>query len=174
MTNDLSKYIEATCVSPKKVRIYDAFAQQYVVHEVPCGNCIHCKMQKVNEWITRLYAQKNYSKYVYYISLDYAPFDLNSPVAALLAAETGAAEHNINKYGTHGLHPVVLCKNHFADFHKRLRKNTGVQYQYFLGVENMALHIRAPTSTSLSSLILPSHETTLSKHGLLKVTKLVV
>ncbi len=131
MINDLSKYIEATCVNPKKVRIYDPFAQQYVVQQVPCGNCIHCKMQKVNEWITRLYSQKNYSKYVYYISLDYAPFDISSPVAALLAAETGAAEHNINKYGKHGLHPVVLCKNHFADFHKRLRKNTGVHYQYF-------------------------------------------
>lgn len=131
MTSDLSKHIEATCIRPKKVRIYDAYSKQYVIQDIPCGHCIHCKMQKVNEWITRLYAQKNYSKYVYYISLDYRPFDTSHPSALKLARETGAMYHDINKNGTYGLHPLVLCKNHYSDFHKRLRKNTGVQYQHF-------------------------------------------
>lgn len=128
---DLHKHIYSHCISPKKVRVWSAYHGQFVYKELPCGNCIHCRNQRVNEWVTRLYAQAKTSQYVYYISLDYAPFNLENSTSAQLAAETAACYHNINKYEKYGLQPILLCRNHFDDFHKRLRKNTKIKYQYF-------------------------------------------
>lgn len=127
---DIKKYIYGHCVSPVKVRIWDSFSNSYVVRLLPCGKCLHCRNTHINEWCTRLVAQKKYSKYCYYVSLDYAPFSLSDPNAYKLASETAACYHNINKNGTFGMHPLVLCKNHLQDFYKRLRKQ-GIKCQYF-------------------------------------------
>lgn len=128
---DLKKYIYGHCVSPKDIKIWDSYSQSFVVRSLPCGKCLHCKNTSVNEWCTRLVAQTKYSSFIYYVSLDYAPFDLTSPVARQLARETAACYHNINKYGNYGMHPLVLCKNHLQDFFKRFRKNTQKKIQYF-------------------------------------------
>ena len=128
---DLKKYIYGHCVQPVRTKIWDAYSSQYVYRFLPCGKCLHCKNTHINEWCTRLIAQKKYSKYCYYISLDYKSFDLNSTVAHKLAMETAACYHNINKNNSYGMHPLLLCKNHLQDFYKRLRKNTGAKLQYF-------------------------------------------
>lgn len=127
---DLRKYIYSHCVHPVRVRVWDSYSQQYIMRELPCGKCLHCQNTHINEWCTRLVAQRKYSKYCYYVSLDYAPFPISDPNARLLAAETAATYHNINKNATYGMHPLLLCKNHLQDFYKRLRKQ-GNKVQYF-------------------------------------------
>lgn len=128
---DLKKYIYGHCVTPVRVRTWDVYSRSYIVRDCPCGKCLHCKNTHINEWVTRLYAQALYSPHVYYITLDYAPFDLTSPVARQLASETAACYHNINSTRHLAMHPLVLCKNHLQDFFKRLRKNTSATIQYF-------------------------------------------
>lgn len=128
---DIKKYIYSHCVSPVRVQIWDSCSCQYVCREVPCGKCLHCRNTHINEWVTRLIAQKKYSKFCYFVSLDYKSFDLTNQDAALLARETAACYHNININGKYGMHPLVLCKNHLQDFFKRFRRNTGIKIQYF-------------------------------------------
>lgn len=128
---NLRNYIYSHCVNPVRVKIWDSYSQQFIYRELPCGKCLHCQNTHINEWCTRLFAQRKYSKYCYYVSLDYAPFDEASPVSMQLAKETAACYHDINKYKSYGLHPLVLCKNHLQDFFKRLRKNTNIKLQYF-------------------------------------------
>lgn len=128
---NLRNYIFSHCVSPVSVRTFDAYSQKFVTRKVPCGKCLHCKNQHINEWTTRLYAHSLYVKNVYYITLDYAPFDDNNATACKLAAETAAAYHDLNINHSIGLHPILLCKNHLQDFFKRLRKNTEKNFQYF-------------------------------------------
>lgn len=127
---DLKKYIYSHCVSPVRTKVWDSYSQSFIYRELPCGKCLHCRNTHINEWCTRLIAQRKYSKYCYYVSLDYAPFTLSDPTSRSLAAETAAVYHNINKFGKYGMHPLVLCKNHLQDFYKRLRK-LGVKCQYF-------------------------------------------
>lgn len=128
---DLKKYIYGHCVSPISVMSYDAYHKAHVLQQYPCGKCLHCRNSHINEWTTRLYAQAKYSKHVYYITLDYAPFDVSTAVGQFLAAETAAQYHNINKNKNYGMQPILLRKNHLQDFFKRLRKNTGKKFQYF-------------------------------------------
>lgn len=128
---DIRKYIYSHCIEPRKVPIFDAFSQTTQIREVPCGKCLHCRNNHTGEWITRLYAQSLYSPYVYYITLDYAPFDLRNAIARKLAADTAACYHNINVYHSYGMHPILLQKFHLQQFFKRFRKNTGKKIQYF-------------------------------------------
>lgn len=128
---DLRKYIYGHCVHPKKVRIYDSYSKSYIVRLLPCGKCLHCRNTHISEWVTRLVSERKYHTYIYYVSLDYAPFKISDPVALKLARETAACYHNINKNHTYGMHPLVLCKNHLQDFFKRLRKRTNLKLQYF-------------------------------------------
>lgn len=128
---DIKKYIYGHCISPVRVRMFDAYTRGDVIRDVPCGKCLHCRNTHVNEWVTRLYAQSMYSQNVYFVTLDYAPFELTSSVAAKLAAETAAVYHNINITKKYGMQPLILCKNHLQDYFKRLRRNTSKTLHYF-------------------------------------------
>lgn len=128
---DIKKYIYGHCISPVRVSVWDSYKQCNSLFELPCGKCLHCRNTHINEWVTRLYAQAKYSAHVYYITLDYASFDLTSPVARKLAAETAACYHNINCNSKYGMHPLILEKSHLQNFLKRFRKNTGKKIQYF-------------------------------------------
>lgn len=128
---DVRKYIYSHCVSPLRIKVYDAYTNSHVYREVPCGKCLHCRNQRINEWVTRLEAQAIYSPYIYYITLDYAPFDPSIDTAMQLAVETAAAYHAINRTHHYALHPILLCKNHLQDYLKRFRKNTGKKIQFF-------------------------------------------
>lgn len=134
---DIKKFIYGHCVSPQKVRIWDTYSMSYVVREVPCGKCLHCKNTHVNEWVTRLYAQAQYSAHVYYITLDYAPFSYSpdtfpNSTSERLAAETAACWNNLNITHRYGVQPLILNKSHLQEFFKRFRKNNkDTKIQYF-------------------------------------------
>lgn len=129
---DIRKYIYSHCVSPTRLSIFNAATGMYEPRFVPCGKCLHCRNQKVNEWTTRLYAHALYSKNVYYITLDYAPFNESVDTAMQLACDTAAAWHDLNINHAYGLHPILLRKEHLQKFFKRLRKNNPKKsFQYF-------------------------------------------
>lgn len=117
--------IYAECFNPKKVKMYDAIARKNVVREVPCGKCYHCKITKVNEWVTRMVLQSLYSKYVYFGTLTYAVTD------TAVFRETSPMLSRFNKENKLLPTPLLLRKDHLQKFFKRLRKNTGVKFQYF-------------------------------------------
>lgn len=140
---DIRKYIYSHCVQPITLNVYNAATGTYENKQVPCGKCLHCRNTRVNEWTTRLYAHAKYVKNVYYITLDYAPFDTNNSVAMQLAADTAASYHNLNINHTYGLHPILIKKEHLQKFFKRLRKNSPEKsFQYFACMEYGHLYAR--------------------------------
>lgn len=44
--------------------------------EVPCGKCLHCRLQKTREWTTRLLHESAYWKDCVFVTLTYAPENL--------------------------------------------------------------------------------------------------
>lgn len=128
---NIKKYIYGHCVSPVRTKVFDTFSHTFIYRDVPCGKCLHCRNTRINEWVTRLFAEFKYRKYCYFVSLDYAPFTLSDPTSRELARDTAAFYHNINKNSNYGLQPLVLCKSHLQKFYKRLRFNTNVKCSYF-------------------------------------------
>lgn len=133
---DIKKYILGHCVHPVEVKVFDTYSNTFVVRQLPCGKCLHCRTTHVNEWVTRLYAHAQYSNYVYYITLDYAPFSyekdtFSDSTAYQLAVDTASVWHNINSTHRYGMQPLLLRKSHLQNFFKRFRKNTNIPFQYF-------------------------------------------
>lgn len=127
------KYIYGHCVSPIKVQIRNPLNMLYEEREVPCGRCLHCKMTKKNEWLTRMYLQSLYSKYTYFVTLTY---DVEMMTNEQLM-DTHAIVHNCNYKHDNMLRPLTLCKRHHQLFFKRLRKyykqrNIDFSCQYFI------------------------------------------
>lgn len=122
---DIDKYIYSECFSPVQIRIYNGIKNAYEYKNVPCGKCYHCKITRINEWVTRMVAQSNYSKYVYYGTLTYS-----GRKPTIYTAECLAVNSSFNESKTLNLTPLVLRKDHAQKFFKRLRKNTGVKFQY--------------------------------------------
>lgn len=117
--------VYSSCFNPVRIMLYDNIEQREVIRELPCGKCYHCRITKINEWVTRMVLQSLYSKYVYFGTLTYAVtktkhFDETLPLIS-----------SINKEGKLLPTPVVLVKPHLQKFFKRLRKNTGIKFQYF-------------------------------------------
>lgn len=135
--NLTKKYIYGRCFNPQKVKIYNQVTHNYELKEVPCGKCYHCRMTKINEWVSRMYCQSLFSKYVYFVTLTYSPFDFdfdyknNTSVVFRLAYDTNYILSDINTFHKLQYQPLTLSKSHLQKFFKRLRKNTGVKFQYF-------------------------------------------
>lgn len=121
---DISKYIYSECQSPIKVKVYNGIKNIYEEKEVPCGKCYHCKITRINEWVTRMVIQSNYSKYVYFGTLTYGSKQPHEYSKENLSYVT-----DFNKEKHKVLTPLVLRKDHVQKFLKRLRKNTGVKFQ---------------------------------------------
>ena len=122
---DISNLIYSECQSPVKVKMYNGITNCYEFRDVPCGKCYHCKMTRINEWVTRMVIQSNYSKYVYFGTLTY-----NGINPTILNDECLSVMSNFNQTGKFNDTPLVLRKDHVQKFLKRLRKNTGVKIQY--------------------------------------------
>ena len=122
---DIEKYIYSECQNPNKVKIYNGVNNCYEVKDVPCGKCYHCKITRINEWVTRMVIQSNMSNYVYYGTLTYGSKKHTQYHKETLAI---MSDHNKNKSLTYT--PIILRKDHLQKFFKRLRKNTGVKFQY--------------------------------------------
>ena len=54
---DISTLIYSDCQNPQKVSIYNGIKRCYEVRNVPCGKCYHCKITRINEWVTRMVIQ---------------------------------------------------------------------------------------------------------------------
>lgn len=119
--------IYSECFEPVEMPLYDGVKKMVVKKYVPCGKCYHCRITKVNEWVTRMSLQSMISKHSYYVTLSYD----SAAYGSELFEDTNPCRHNISKIGKMQYQPLTLCKKHLQDFFKRLRKNTGVKLQYF-------------------------------------------
>ena len=122
---DISTLIYSECQSPVKVSIYNGIKNCYEFRDVPCGKCYHCKITRINEWVTRMVIQSNYSKYVYFGTLTYS-----SRNSTIYTYECLSHKSSFNSTNTNIDTPMILRKDHVQKFLKRLRKNTGIKFQY--------------------------------------------
>lgn len=83
---------------------------------VPCGRCIGCRLKRASMWSVRIMHEvKNWDECCF-VTLTYSP-------------------ENLPKDGS-------LSVEHCQKFFKRLRKNLGRKFKYFLGAEYGELHTR--------------------------------
>lgn len=122
---DIEKYIYSDCQNPLEIRVYNGITNCYEYKNVPCGKCYHCKITRINEWVTRMVIQSNMSQYVYYGTLTYG-----GKRPTIYNRETLSIYTTFNKTHTNNYTPTILRKDHLQKFFKRLRKNTGVKFQY--------------------------------------------
>lgn len=123
-----NSYQSTQCYNPIRLRVFDSHTQTYRKIFVPCNSCYHCKETKVNSWVTRMYAHLEDFRHVYFVTLTYRPFVKIRPLEELLLQKlSGAIWHQDSYNSTHhyAYNPCVLCKSHYQNFLKRLRKNTG-------------------------------------------------
>lgn len=118
------------CIHPEQVLVYDAHSQVQRFIDVPCGRCYHCTETKINEWVTRMYAHVEDFKHVYFVTLTYRSItDPKVPVNSLLLSKLSQAVWHrdaLNATKHYSYNPCLLCKSHYQNFLKRLRKNTGL------------------------------------------------
>lgn len=124
----IERVYHCKCSTPLKIKHWDFISQCYVIDEVPCGNCHHCRMSKVSDWITRLTAHAKYHKFVYFVTLTFREFSSKTP--SCLIQETNSVCHNININHRFQLSPLTLNKSILQKFFKRLRKS-GHKFSYF-------------------------------------------
>lgn len=121
---DINNLLYSECHNPVKVKIYNGIKNCYEYKNVPCGQCYHCKITRINEWVTRMVVQSNYSNYVYYGTLTYD----GKHITALDDCLPIWSCDNYTKKRSYT--PLILRKDHLQNFFKRLRKNTGIKFQY--------------------------------------------
>lgn len=121
---DINSLIYSECHNPVKVKIYNGIKNCYENKNVPCGQCYHCKITRINEWVTRMVVQSNYSNYVYYGTLTY---DGKHTTAIEECLPVWSCDNYTKK---RSYTPLILRKDHLQKFFKRLRKNTGIKFQY--------------------------------------------
>ena len=123
------KYIDGQCTKPVTIDWRNPLTGLNEKRDVPCGNCWHCRLTKVNEWYTRMYLNSAYRKHTYFITLTYD----SERMTEQELIETCACVHPINYKHEEQLSPLTLCKRHVQLFFKRLRKKyPDEQFQYYL------------------------------------------
>lgn len=126
---DISTLIYSECQHPQKISIYNGITNRYEMRDVPCGKCYHCKITKINEWVTRMVIQSKDSKYVYFGTLTYSSLKPTSCIYDCLPCNFDK-NPTIKDPNFYKDVPMVLRKDHVQKFFKRLRKNTGIKLQY--------------------------------------------
>ena len=122
---EIEKLIYSNCSNPQKVRLYNGVIGAYEYKDVPCGKCYHCKITRINEWVTRMTIEANYNKFVYFGTLTYGSKCITTYSQECLGMYTDFNQNQVKTYT-----PMVLRYDHVQKFFKRLRKNTGVKFQY--------------------------------------------
>lgn len=82
--------------------------------EIPCGQCIGCRLQYSRQWADRCIMELNYHRSAYFITLTYSDEFINGENDVrryYVDEETGEAKVSLS-----------LCKRHLQLFFKRLRK----------------------------------------------------
>lgn len=103
------------CTSNVKGRYYTKIATRFV--EIPCGNCIGCRLQYAREWANRCMLEAKYHEESHFITLTYN--DKYLPTNCFVK-ETG-------EY----IDIPTLVKKDLQDFFKRLRKKLNYDIRYF-------------------------------------------
>lgn len=110
-------------------RVYNDFDSNYrhkavyAYTEVPCGNCIGCRLDYAKAWSERLMIELQTHKSAYFATITYN--DAHLPTVAYTSPETGEI----------GLRIGTLQKRDIQLFIKRLRKNTGQKLRYYCAGE---------------------------------------
>lgn len=84
---------------------------------IPCGKCIDCRLEHSKQWAERCMLEAKQYQFNYFITCTYD--DEHLPLAEWT-----------NDHGS-GKSPT-LCKEDFQKFLKRLRKNLGIQFRYYM------------------------------------------
>lgn len=128
-------YIRCHCYHPQKVKVYDAHAASFILKDVPCGCCYHCRQSKINEWVTRLYAHCESYKYIYFTTLTYRSFEKErSPYTEYLfnyLQDCYFHYDSFNESHRPCYSPCRLEKSHYQNFFKRLRRYNNLDLTYF-------------------------------------------
>lgn len=96
------------------------FVREFV--EIPCGQCIGCRLDYSRMWANRCLLELQYHKSSFFVTLTYD--DEHLPLTFFGEPETGEA------------HPAAtLRKADFQKFMKRLRRNTGQGLRFFAAGE---------------------------------------
>lgn len=123
-----SQYQASHCYHPIKINLYDSHTSTFVKRFVNCGTCYHCMETKINEWVTRMYAHLEDFKYAYFVTLTYRSItDAEHPVNQLLLNKLSQAVWHLDNFNERkhmSYNPCLLCKEHYQNFIKRLRKLT--------------------------------------------------
>lgn len=91
--------------------------------EIPCGDCIGCRLDYAKGWSDRLMIELQSHKSAYFVTLTYN--DAHLPTVAYNSPDSGEI----------GLRRASLRKRDVQLFLKRLRKNTGQKIRYFCAGE---------------------------------------
>ena len=122
-----NEYQRAHCYDPQRLTLVSAHDCLPVQRDIDCGRCYHCRETKINSWVTRMYAHCEDFPYVYFVTLTYRSFYSLGLVSELVLQKlNGALWHfdDLNETNRLGWNPCLLCKSHYQNFLKRLRKNT--------------------------------------------------
>ncbi len=112
------KYVYGHCYRPIRLsRMFDITKQDFVERDVPCGQCQHCRMTRVNEWVTRMRLQSATYRNTYFITLTISP---DAPQEVLDTHRSVKTTINSNKRYVNT--PIVLDKATPQKFLKRLRR----------------------------------------------------
>lgn len=68
----LYKWQVANCPNKTKVWVNDPLTSTRKQIEVPCGQCLHCRNTRLNEWYARMFLHSFHYKHVYYVTFTYA------------------------------------------------------------------------------------------------------
>lgn len=77
--------------------------------QIPCGQCIECRLQRSRQWANRCMLELQYHKSSYFVTLTYDNDHL--PTNEVINEDTGEVNYN-----------ATLVKKDFQDFMKRLRR----------------------------------------------------
>lgn len=99
-------------VSDRARRVYRDFI------EIPCGQCIGCRIDYSRQWANRCLMELQYHESSYFVTLTYD--DVHVPISYYANNDDGEASP-----------AQTLCKRDLQLFFKRLRYNTGQDIRYF-------------------------------------------
>lgn len=116
------RYLYSTCQRPTRLkRFFNIMSQDYEERDVPCGNCLHCRMTKINEWTTRMRCQSATYKHTYFVTLTISS---DAPTDILRAHNYTMSD--INKNHKWQPTPITLDKRTLQLFFKRLRRYNNI------------------------------------------------
>lgn len=113
LKNNKIELVSDDFISPYAAMIFRDY------QEIPCGKCIGCRLEYSRQWANRMMCEAQYHAENYFITLTYS--DDFVPVSYYANPDTGEA-----------LPSLTLSKRDVQLFLKRLRRQTGQQFRYYL------------------------------------------